>query len=197
LTRDLHALQRRAGLLENTLRHLRHTPATIALMAGVHPKLVSERHGHASTQITLDRYSHALDLMLEAAAEAIGRFLQSDWVAHARSRCSNGNWFSACTKPGLLVRRLSALSGEARVLRPIRLRAGSRILASRTRRAQMRPHSALPGGQNQLAACWVVPDWVSSRSAATSCRRSIRTSRAHRESGSSMNQSAVKLRSRI
>jgi integrase len=76
LTRDLHALQRRAGLPEITLHDLRHTAATIALLAGVHPKVVSERHGHASTQITLDRYSHVLESMQEAAADAIGRFLR-------------------------------------------------------------------------------------------------------------------------
>jgi integrase len=78
LTRDLHALQRRAGLPEITLHDLRHTAATIALLAGVHPKVVSERHGHASTQITLDRYSHVVESMQEAAAEAIGRFLQPE-----------------------------------------------------------------------------------------------------------------------
>jgi hypothetical protein len=55
---------------------LRRTAATVALLAGVHPKVVSERHGHAS-QITLDRYSHVLASMQEAAADAIGRFLQS------------------------------------------------------------------------------------------------------------------------
>ena len=78
LTRDLHALQRRAGLPQISLHDLRHTAATIALLAGVHPKVVSERHGHASTQITLDRYSHVLESMQVAAAEAIGRFLQSE-----------------------------------------------------------------------------------------------------------------------
>ena len=78
LTRDLHALQRRAGLPEITLHDLRHTAATIALLAGVHPKVVSERHGHASTQITLDRYSHVLESMQEAAADAIGRFLRPE-----------------------------------------------------------------------------------------------------------------------
>jgi integrase len=78
LTRDLHALQRRAGLPEITLHDLRHTAPTVALLAGVHPKVVSERHGHASTQITLDRYSHVLESMQEAAADAIGRFLQPD-----------------------------------------------------------------------------------------------------------------------
>jgi integrase len=78
LTRDLHTLQRRAGLPEITLHDLRHTAATIALLAGVHPKVVSERHGHASTQITLDRYSHVLESMQVAAAEAIGQFLRPD-----------------------------------------------------------------------------------------------------------------------
>jgi len=37
---------------------LRHTWATMALRAGVHPKIVSERLGHSSIQITLDIYSH-------------------------------------------------------------------------------------------------------------------------------------------
>jgi integrase len=78
LTRDLHALQHRAGLPEITLHDLRHTAATIALLAGVHPKVVSERHGHASTQITLDRYSHVVESMQEAAAEAVGLFLRPE-----------------------------------------------------------------------------------------------------------------------
>jgi len=78
LTRYLHELQRRAGLPEITLHDLRHTAATVALLAGVHPKVVSERHGHASTQITLDRYSHVLESMQVAAADAIGRFLQPE-----------------------------------------------------------------------------------------------------------------------
>jgi integrase len=76
LTRTLHALQRRTGLPEITLHDLRHTSATVALLAGVHPKVVAERHGHASTQITLDRYSHVIESMQVSAAEAIGRFLQ-------------------------------------------------------------------------------------------------------------------------
>ena len=39
---------------------LRHTHATLALQAGIHPKVVSERLGHASISITLDTYSHAI-----------------------------------------------------------------------------------------------------------------------------------------
>jgi integrase len=47
---------------------LRHTSATVALLAGVHPKVVTERHGHASTLIILDRYSHVIVSMQVDAA---------------------------------------------------------------------------------------------------------------------------------
>jgi len=50
---------------------LRHTHATLALAAGVHPKVVSERLGHASITITLDTYSHAIPAMQETAAELV------------------------------------------------------------------------------------------------------------------------------
>jgi integrase len=39
---------------------LRHAHATLMLLQGVHPKIVSERLGHASIGITLDTYSHVL-----------------------------------------------------------------------------------------------------------------------------------------
>ena len=41
-----------------TLHALRHTFATLAMEANVHPKIVSEMLGHASIQTTLDLYSH-------------------------------------------------------------------------------------------------------------------------------------------
>jgi integrase len=46
----------------------RHTHATLALRAGIHPKVVSERLGHATVSITLDTYSHAIPAMQEEAA---------------------------------------------------------------------------------------------------------------------------------
>jgi integrase len=51
---------------------LRHTHATLALQAGIHPKVVSERLGHATVSITLDTYSHAIPAMPEEAAALIG-----------------------------------------------------------------------------------------------------------------------------
>jgi integrase len=53
------------------LHDLRHTHATLALQAGVHPKVVSERLGHATISITLDTYSHAILAMQEEAAALI------------------------------------------------------------------------------------------------------------------------------
>ena len=51
------------------IHDLRHTHATLLLKAGVHPKVVSERLGHASVAITLDIYSHVLPGLQEAAAK--------------------------------------------------------------------------------------------------------------------------------
>lgn len=52
---------------------LRHAHATLMLLQGVHPKVVSERLGHASVGITLDTYSHVLPSMQEQAVEAFDR----------------------------------------------------------------------------------------------------------------------------
>jgi integrase len=51
---------------------LRHTHATLMLGAGVHPKVVQERLGHTSIQITLDTYSHVMPGMQADAAARIG-----------------------------------------------------------------------------------------------------------------------------
>ena len=53
------------------LHDLRHTHASLALSAGINPKVVSERLGHATVSITLDTYSHAIPALQEEAAERI------------------------------------------------------------------------------------------------------------------------------
>jgi integrase len=60
---------RLVGLPPIRLHDLRHTHATLALKAGVHPRVVQERLGHANVSITLDTYSH-VDLDMQAAAAA-------------------------------------------------------------------------------------------------------------------------------
>jgi len=64
---------KRAGLRDVRIHDLRHTHATLMLKAGVHPKIVSERLGHANIGITLDIYSHVLPGMQESAADKFDR----------------------------------------------------------------------------------------------------------------------------
>ena len=62
---------RESGQPRIRLHDLRHIHATLALQAGVHVKVVSERLGHANVGITLDLYSHAIPALEEAAAVKI------------------------------------------------------------------------------------------------------------------------------
>ena len=57
---------------ETRLHDLRHTHASLALAAGVNPKVISERLGHATVSITLDTYSHAIPALQEEAARDRG-----------------------------------------------------------------------------------------------------------------------------
>ncbi len=70
-TRRFTAAARRAGVKPIRLHDLRHTWATLALQAGIHPKVVSERLGHATTSITLDIYSHVQPELDAHAATAV------------------------------------------------------------------------------------------------------------------------------
>lgn len=72
ITATFQAIIRNLDVPRIRLHDLRHTSATLALKAGVHPKVVSERLGHATVGITLDLYSHVLDGMQAEAAEQIG-----------------------------------------------------------------------------------------------------------------------------
>jgi len=72
LMRVFYSLLDRIDVPRITFHNLRHTHATLLLLAGVHPKIVSERLGHASVKITLDLYSHLLPNMQAEAAEKIG-----------------------------------------------------------------------------------------------------------------------------
>ena len=53
------------------LHDLRHTHATIALMAGVPVKVISERLGHETPAFTMKQYAHVIPGMQAAAAGAI------------------------------------------------------------------------------------------------------------------------------
>ena len=67
---------KRAELPRIRLHDLRHTWASLALSAGVSPKVVSERLGHASVSFTLDVYSHVMPGLQEDAAAKVAALLE-------------------------------------------------------------------------------------------------------------------------
>jgi integrase len=66
-----------SGVPRIRLHDVRHTWATTALEAGVHPKIVAERLGHGSIQITLDTYSHVMPQQDRAAGELVARLYRT------------------------------------------------------------------------------------------------------------------------
>jgi len=60
-----------AGLPDMRFHDLRHSAATILLIAGVHSKVVQERLGHSTILTTLNVYSHVLPSMQQDAADKI------------------------------------------------------------------------------------------------------------------------------
>ena len=68
-------LVRRIGLRGIRLHDARHTHASLMLKQGVHPKIVQERLGHASIQLTLDTYSHVVPGLQEAAAAGFDKMI--------------------------------------------------------------------------------------------------------------------------
>ena len=47
------------------------------LKSGVHPKIISERLGHATLAFTLDTYSHVVPGLQEAAAKSFDTLIES------------------------------------------------------------------------------------------------------------------------
>ena len=78
-------LVRRNGLKGIRLHDCRHTHASLLLKAGVHPKIVQERLGHASIQITLDTYSHVAPGLQEAAAARFDALVTPRQKAEAKN----------------------------------------------------------------------------------------------------------------
>jgi integrase len=73
--RHFKPLLKRAGLPDIRWHDLRHTYATLLLSRGTHPTYVQKSLGHASVQLTLDRYSHWMPSMGRNTAEGIDEAL--------------------------------------------------------------------------------------------------------------------------
>ena len=70
----------KAGLPQIRLYDLRHTHATLLLIAEENPKIVAERLGHSSVVLTLDTYSHVLPTMQKNAVEKLDKMLYQNEV---------------------------------------------------------------------------------------------------------------------
>lgn len=69
--RSYKPLLERAGLPDVSFHALRYTAATLALAAGVNPKVVQDRPGHSTITLTLDTCSHAVSTLGRDAAGRI------------------------------------------------------------------------------------------------------------------------------
>lgn len=65
LTHEFSDIVKRAGLEHARFHDLRHTFASIALLRGAKPKVISEALGHSSVAFTMDVYSHIMSGMQE------------------------------------------------------------------------------------------------------------------------------------
>jgi integrase len=74
-SREFPQTVERSPLPRIRLHDLRHTWATLALHAGVHPKVVQERLGHSNIAITLDIYSHVIPAMQTDAADRVAALI--------------------------------------------------------------------------------------------------------------------------
>jgi integrase len=86
LAKRFKGILRQAGLPAIRLYDLRHTAATLALSAGVPPKVVAEQLGHASAAFTLDVYSHLLPHMQDQAAMKVEQVLLGRTVLQRSDR---------------------------------------------------------------------------------------------------------------
>lgn len=75
VNRHFKPLLKHAGLPDIRWHDLRHSCFTLLLSRGVHPKYVQHLAGHASIQLTLDRYSHWMPSMGKHTASAMDEAL--------------------------------------------------------------------------------------------------------------------------
>ncbi len=54
---------------------LRHNCVCLLLARGIHPKVVAERLGHSSVNLTLSTYSHVLPTLQKDTADTLRRLL--------------------------------------------------------------------------------------------------------------------------
>jgi integrase len=75
VTHNFHLIQARAGLKGVRFHDLRHTFASLMLLRGAKPKVISEALGHSSVAFTMDTSSHIIEGMQEDAMALLDEVL--------------------------------------------------------------------------------------------------------------------------
>ncbi|PGW18767.1 integrase [Bacillus cereus] len=75
IRRSFNSIIKKAEIPKIRFHDMHHTHATLLLLQGVNPKIVSERLGYADVRITLDTYSHLLPSMQKDTAIKFGKML--------------------------------------------------------------------------------------------------------------------------
>jgi integrase len=76
ITRRFNRIVDLAGVRRTRLHDIRHTYATLSLDSGVHPKIVSDRIGHAHEGITVQIYGHRSTGHDREAAELVAGLIR-------------------------------------------------------------------------------------------------------------------------
>jgi integrase len=82
------------GIERVTLHELRHTCASIFIAAGVNAKALSTYLGHASIQITLDRYGHLMPGNEDEAVALVDSYLERSTGAQTGAQQAETAWLS-------------------------------------------------------------------------------------------------------
>jgi integrase len=75
LSHTFHRIAVQAGLKDVRFHDLRHTFASLMLLRGAKPKVISEALGHSSVSFTMDTYSHIIEGMQEDAMALLDKVL--------------------------------------------------------------------------------------------------------------------------
>ena len=105
---------------------LRHTFASLMLLRGAKPKVISEALGHSSVAFTMDCYSHIIEGMQEDAMALLGevlpagllvkRLISQSWTDAKSGRCERRTRKRRLTKCGV---RYAELENNASVVREV------------------------------------------------------------------------------
>ncbi|MBA7672568.1 putative defective protein IntQ [subsurface metagenome] len=96
LSHDFGRMVKRIGLEGVRFHDLRHTFASLMLLRGAKPKVISEALGHASVAFTMDTYSHIIEGMQEDAMALLDEVLPTGFLV--KSPIKNANLTPTLTK---------------------------------------------------------------------------------------------------